>query len=216
MKKNMYSLILSEDVVREIDRLAYEQGTNRSNFIDEILAEYCRMVTPEMRIRNIFDRVLELCEGTRFLPSKEPSSATMTLRTSLEYKYHPTVKYDVQLFRRRGRAFGQLKVGLRSQSVELLRVLGDFFNRFAMIEEKYSLADPSRRGVYSFDGARFTRVLVLPEAREYDATEIANAINSYVALLDGMLNAYFAGHYRTELDMEKDYLRRLNAMPIHV
>jgi hypothetical protein len=85
-----------------------------------------------------------------------------------------------------------------------------------MIEEKYSLADPSRRGVYSFDGARFTRVLVLPEAREYDATEIANAINSYVALLDGMLNAYFAGHYRTELDMEKDYLRRLNAMPIHV
>ena len=131
MKKNMYSIILSEDVVREIDRLAYENGTNRSNFIDGILAEYCRLVTPEMRIRNIFDRVLELCEGTRFLPSKEPSSATMTLRTSLEYKYHPTVKYDVQLFRRKGHAFGQLKVGLRSQSVELLRVLGNFFNLLA-------------------------------------------------------------------------------------
>ena len=92
MKKNMYSLILSEDVVKEIDRLAYENGTSRSNFIDGILAEYCRMVTPEMRIKNIFDRVLDNLEGSRLLPSKEPNSGIMTLRTSLEYKYNPTVK----------------------------------------------------------------------------------------------------------------------------
>lgn len=216
MKKNMYSLILSEDVVAEIDRLAYENGMNRSNFIDGVLAEYCRMITPEMRMRNIFDRVLELCEGSRFLPSKEASSATMTLRTSLEYKYHPTVKYDVQLFRRRGHAFGQLRVGLRSQNVELLRVLGDFFNLFATIEEKYSFENPTRRGVYAFDGARFTRTLVLPEPRDYDAGEIADAINAYVLTLDGMLNAYFAGRYKTDYDMERDYVKYIKNIPLRI
>jgi len=215
MKKSMYSVILSEDVVREIDRLAYENGTNRSNFIDGILAEYCRLVTPEMRIRNIFDRVLELCEGTRFLPSKEPSSATMTLRTSLEYKYHPTVKYDVQLFRRKGHAFGQLKVGLRSQSVELLRVLGNFFNLLAVMEEKYTL-NAMRRGVYTFDGTKFVRTLVLPEAREYSASEVADAINAYVSMVDRMLNNYFAGRYTTDYEMERDYVRYLSTMPIRI
>ena len=215
MKKNMYSIILSEDVVREIDRLAYENGTNRSNFIDGILAEYCRLVTPEMRIRNIFDRVLELCEGTRFLPSKEPSSATMTLRTSLEYKYHPTVKYDVQLFRRKGHAFGQLKVGLRSQSVELLRVLGNFFNLLAVMEEKYAY-NAMRRGVYTFDGTKFARTLVLPESREYSASEVADAINAYVSMVDRMLNNYFAGRYTTDYEMERDYVRYLSTMPIRI
>ena len=215
MKKNMYSLILSEDVVAEIDRLAYENGMNRSNFIDGVLAEYCRMVTPEMRMRNIFDRVLELCEGSRFLPSKEANSGIMTLRTSLEYKYHPTVKYDVQLFRRRGHAFGQLRVGLRSQNMELLRVLGDFFNLFATIEEKYAF-ETSRRGVYAFDGARFTRTLVLPEARDYDASDIADAINAYIIMLDGMLNAYFAGRYKTDFDMERDYVKYISNIPLRI
>ena len=216
MKKNMYSLILSEDVVKEIDRLAYENGTNRSNFINGILAEYCRMVTPEMRIKNIFDRALELFEGSRFLPSKEPNSGIMTLRTSLEYKYHPTVKYDVQLFRRRGYAFGQLRVGLRSQSPELLRVLGDFFELYAACEGKYSPLTEARRGVFSFDGSKFIRTLVLPEAREYDASDLADAINLYVVSLDDMLNNFFTGKYSTALDFEMDYVRHLERMPLQI
>ena len=214
MKKNMYSLILSEDVVKEIDRLAYENGTSRSNFIDGILAEYCRMVTPEMRIKNIFDRVLDNLEGSRLLPSKEPNSGIMTLRTSLEYKYHPTVKYDVQLFRKRGHAFGQLKVWMRSQNPEVLRVLGEFFNLLADIEEKYSVAPPSKRGVYSFDGSKFIRTFVLPESKEYEAEDIADSINLYVQTVDDLLNGFFQGKYATTLDMEKDYLRHVKQMPL--
>ena len=36
MKKSMYSLMLSEDVVNEIDKIAREQNTNRSNMINQI------------------------------------------------------------------------------------------------------------------------------------------------------------------------------------
>lgn len=47
MKKNMYSLMLAEKVVQAIDRLASEKGTNRSNLINQILAEYVSLTTPE-------------------------------------------------------------------------------------------------------------------------------------------------------------------------
>ena len=55
MKKTMYSLMLAEDVIAAIDRLAEEKGTNRSNLVNQILAEYLSMTTPEKHVQNIFD-----------------------------------------------------------------------------------------------------------------------------------------------------------------
>ena len=49
MKKSTYSVVLSDRVVAEIDRLAYRKGTNRSSMINEILAGYVSMTTPEQR-----------------------------------------------------------------------------------------------------------------------------------------------------------------------
>jgi len=40
MAKSVYSLVLRDEVVAEIDRLAYRMNTNRSNMINQILAEY--------------------------------------------------------------------------------------------------------------------------------------------------------------------------------
>ena len=40
MKKSLYSLMLSDEVVREIDVAAHRLGTNRSALINRILAEY--------------------------------------------------------------------------------------------------------------------------------------------------------------------------------
>ena len=42
MKKSLYSLTLMDSVVAEIDRLAARQGTNRSNLVNQILADYER------------------------------------------------------------------------------------------------------------------------------------------------------------------------------
>ena len=70
--------------------------------------------------------------------------------------------------------------------------------------------------MYAFDGARFTRTLVLPEARDYDASDIADAINAYIIMLDGMLNAYFAGRYKTDYDMERDYVKYISTIPLRI
>ena len=54
MKKTLYSLMLSDEVVAEVDRLAHRLGTNRSNLINQILAEHVNLVTPERRINDVF------------------------------------------------------------------------------------------------------------------------------------------------------------------
>ena len=60
MKKSLYSLMLMDDVIRRIDMMALQQNTNRSNLVNQILAEYVSMMTPEMRINNIFRSIEEV------------------------------------------------------------------------------------------------------------------------------------------------------------
>lgn len=47
VNKSVYSLVLADDVVEAIDRLAYSMNTSRSNLINQILAERVQLLTPE-------------------------------------------------------------------------------------------------------------------------------------------------------------------------
>ena len=60
MAKRVYSLVLSDEVVGEVDRLARRLGTNRSGLINHILAEYLSCDTAENTVRDIFSAVEEL------------------------------------------------------------------------------------------------------------------------------------------------------------
>ena len=91
MKKNVYSLVLSEDVVHEIDKLAYQRGTNRSNMVNQILAEYASLITPEKRMSHLLAEVRRHFESAAGFQLPEAASAgMMNLRTALRYKYNPT------------------------------------------------------------------------------------------------------------------------------
>ena len=57
MKKTLYSLVLNDEVVREVDALAHRMGTNRSNLINQILAEYVNYTTPEQRINEVLSAI---------------------------------------------------------------------------------------------------------------------------------------------------------------
>ena len=46
MNRSIYSLLLMDDVVQAVDQLAYAQNTSRSNMINQILAEYLSVKTP--------------------------------------------------------------------------------------------------------------------------------------------------------------------------
>ena len=214
MKKNLYSLMLSEDVVREVDALAHRMGTNRSALVNQILADYVSVPTPERRISDIFRAIEELVSPSRELvPFVAPNSPTMSLKSSLAYKYRPTVKYEVDLNSGGETTMGELSVIFRTQSAELIAALSEFFRLWVRIEDR-CLAPllGSSIACSLFDG-RFVRPLALPRGRACTAEDIAGAISAYVQLFDRLLKAYLAGSLSAK-DVELAYRGDLQSRAI--
>ena len=169
MKKNMYSLMLSEEVVRAVDTLAAKQGTNRSNLVNQILAEHLSLVTPEKHVRNVFDIIEQLMGRQDFLLFSQPNDLTMSIKSSLRYHYRPTIRYEVEMYRTPGRTFGQLKISYRTTSAELLVDLTRFFKIWMRLEEIY-VAQFFDDGAISYWQIRFAyghgkQIRRLPERR---------------------------------------------------
>lgn len=98
VNKSVYSLVLADDVVEAIDRLAYSMNTSRSNLINQILAERVQLLTPEKRMREIFAKIEQLMDS-RFQTLNQPSDAMMSIKSPLRYKYKPTIRYSIELSR---------------------------------------------------------------------------------------------------------------------
>ena len=206
MKKTLYSLMLSEDVIREIDMLAHRLGTNRSNLVNTILAEHVQLRTPEQRVGDIFAAIEELMSDSRELICQlTPNAPSMELRSCLEYKYRPTVRYEVELFTggtNESDFIGRLSVIFRTQSTGLIEALQSFFGGFKQIEDEY-LSSVARR--YLFEDVKLTRSIAYPVINPYreskadgsrlelDAQELAGVISEYIQLFDRLMKGYICG-----------------------
>lgn len=213
MKKNMYSLMLAEDVIRKIDRLAEEQGTNRSNLVNQILAEYVSLTTPEKHVRNIFDIIENFIgqHGNSMLYS-QPNDMTMSIKSPLQYHYRPTIRYEVEMYRTPKQTIGQLKIIFRTTSAELLVELTRFFKLWMQLENIYIKQFFQKDAIeYGMENGRFLRTFAVPNDSDYTEEEIGNAISNYIATFDEMLKDFLAGKYSSTEEMEKRYLQYLNS-----
>jgi hypothetical protein len=203
--------MLSEDVVRRIDMLAHRQGTNRSNLVNQILAEYASVMTPERRINDIFSIIEQMLKPDReIVPFFVPNQQTMSFKSSLEYKYRPTVKYEVEIYRSAENELGELCVIYRTQSAALIRAMTDFFKLWKRIED--SCLSPYVRGGrirYAHYEGRFVRSIQLPRDRDYSNADIAGALSDYIKFFDTMMKGYLSGRYSPE-EIEDFYVARLN------
>lgn len=216
MKKTLYSLMLNDDVIREVDILAHSRGTNRSNLINQILAEYVSVTTPERRVNDIFSAIEALVAPSRELvPFFAPSGMTMSLKSSLEYKYRPTVKYEVELYRSDENALGALSVVFRTQSAALIRDMTTFFRLWKRIEDA-CLAPllPAPVDYALYDG-KFVRSITAPAGRDCTAEELAEALSDYIKLFDGLLKGFLCGRF-TAADVEREYRSDLEGRDILV
>ncbi|MBQ9747760.1 MAG: hypothetical protein IJV98_03145 [Clostridia bacterium] len=183
--KTVYSVVLSSDVVEKIDRLAYENGTNRSNMINQILADYVSYTTPEKRFREVFREMRSVLEA-RAIKTAEPSDTMLSMRSALAYKYNPTVKYNVELYRGEGDEIGELRVSMRTQNTGLLLCMTEFYRLWTQIELNY-------RGAVSAvasDG-KYARRLVLSVPVGVREVDLGRVIAAYVDAFDRALKAYF-------------------------
>ena len=190
VNKSVYSLVLADDVVEAIDRLAYSMNTSRSNLINQILAERVQLLTPEKRMREIFSKIEQLMDS-RFQTLNQPSDAMMSIKSPLRYKYKPTIRYSIELSQDFHGKVGRLKVSFRTQSTQLISMLDSFFKLWARLEEKY-LSYLFTTGVpYETAEGRFTRDFYAPPQSELTDEDIANAIGDYISCMDSCIQLYF-------------------------
>ena len=213
MKKNMYSLMLAEDVIHEIDRLADEKGTNRSNLVNQILAEYVSLTTPEKHVQNIFE-IIENFIGKQngYLMYSQPNDMTMSIKSSLKYHYRPTIRYEVEMYRTPSQTIGQLKIIFRTTSAELLVELTRFFKIWMQLENIYIRQFFPKDAIeYGMENGRFLRTFAVPNDSDYTEEQIGNAIRHYISTFDEMLKNYLSGIYNSTEEIEKRYLQYLNS-----
>lgn len=186
MKKNNYSLMLSEGVVRAIDAEAARRGTNRSALINHILAEYVSYVTPEMRTKEILSGVLASLGGA--FRTEGEGDTGVSLYSSLSYRYRPTVRYALELYRGSER-LGEIRVSMRTQNAVLLRLFEAFCLCFAETERRY-LGDTE----YAIGTGRFSRILRLRKndgiADMLTLSELGSHVASYISMLDRALKRF--------------------------
>lgn len=184
MKKSVYSLVLSDEVVQCVDRAAYSAGLSRSAMINQILAEYVSYMTPEQRIKQVFRQMEDMLSPLPdFQIMLQPAGSMMSLRSALSYKYNPTVKYSVELYHDNQQAQGQLKVSLRSQSSSLILYMSQFWKLWVKIETAYT------GGVDCLiEDGRFIRTL----RGDVTSQQLGEAISEYIKALDSAMKAFFS------------------------
>ncbi|MBQ4544938.1 MAG: hypothetical protein II996_05150 [Oscillospiraceae bacterium] len=210
MKKNVYSITLLEDVVRAVDRAAFDCGLTRSALINKILAENLGLSTPETRQRDIFTEMARLMSGDdNFLIHREDRNSLFAVKSSLRFKYNPTIRYSVVIYPDAGDFFGEVRAVLRTQNPGLISELDSFFSMWQKLEDAYfglRLSD--------FGSGRFVRRLQTPPNASPDT--LGRVTARYIRTLNDGITA----HFRLSPDISSsaamlselygDYIRRSN------
>ena len=215
MKKTLYSLMLNDEVVREVDAAAHRMGTNRSSLINQILAEYVGYTTPERRINDVLSTIQELLSPSRDLvPFFAPNSSSMSLKSSLEYKYRPTVKYEVELYRGGEESIGELSVLFRTQSAALIQAMTEFFRLWKRIEDAHLAPVTGARIDYALYDGKFLRSISVPD-RDCSPEELARALSEYIQLFDRLMKGYLSGRFDAH-EVEAAYYAHMLQAKLHI
>ena len=207
VKKSVYSLVLMDEVIEEIDALAYSMNTSRSNLINQILAERVALVTPQQHMQRAFEAMAEVLQVYQnFQIQEQLSDSLCTIRSVLKYKYNPTIRYAVTLGRSGNQFYGELKVVSRTQSAVLHNYLRGFFEIWSHFEKKQGLP-----GWQEEEGSRWVRSLI--PSKPQSGEEMGKVLSSYIKALDDGLRIYFShledSNY-TGLQIYKHYRSYLN------
>ncbi len=186
MSKSLYSLILNDEVVSKVDKMARVNGISRSSMIEMILANAVSYETPEIRANNIFDEIERLFSHSPTMRYLENQSQYIgTIVGALDYRYNPAIKYNVELFPNSDK-LGQLKVTLRTQNGMLLDLMSDFYNFYIYLEKTYY----NKGATYLFEQNKFIRLFDFPNS-VVTTKQLAELLTIYVKDFDELLNVYF-------------------------
>ena len=208
MKKSIYSITLLDDVVRAVDRAAFESGTTRSGLINKILAEHLGLPTPETRQRDIFTSLAHLISGDEsFLINSDIGDSLFAVKSSLRFKYNPTIRYSVAIHPEGGDYFGEIRAQLRTQNAQLIAQLDVFFAMWQKLEDAYFGVRLSE-----FGNGRFVRQLRAASGTSADA--LGKSAARYIRHLNNGISAHFRLY--PDIDASAAYVSKLYAEYINM
>ena len=196
----MYSLILMDEVVKRIDELAHTLGNSRSGVVNQILAEYICFLTPQKQVEEVFASLGREVSGVGGLRSRQSSAGMMNIKSVLNYRYNPTIRYSVEISLESGRYLVELKVSSRTQSDALRARLNVFYEIWSQIETSALRENAGDAPRFSFSGERFARQLTTKAGEKLPDTEtMGRAIGRYIILFDKALKLSFAGEHGMDI-----------------
>lgn len=192
MKKSVYSLILSEEIISKLDSIAYSYRTSRSNYINQVLAEHISYITPEQKIKDILDAVKEFLQtDDRYTFVAMNSNSYMDIRSALNYKYRPSIRYCVELTPIVSGPFCRLKAQVRTQSRSLILDITKFFKLWESIEIKEFFKEAKVDEVCYFNDVCYYRNLCLNVNKNITSEQdLGKAVAEYITTLNSALNVY--------------------------
>ena len=191
MKRSMYSLILSDDIVAAVDALAAQKGTSRSNYINQVLAKHVQCITPEQQMQRVFANLThQMDEAIRI--QEQGSNALLSILGSVQYKYRPTIRYRVELLRNmQQEKVGRLKISCRTQNQTLLDAMAQFFRFWVKLEQKYDADSACAQGLYQIESGCMTMALLRSGAATDE--QLGEIVGNYIRMFHAVLQSYFAG-----------------------
>ena len=191
MKRSMYSLILSDDIVAAVDALAAHKGTSRSNYINQVLAKHVQCITPEQQMQRVFANLTHQMDEA-FRIQEQGSNALLSILGSVQYKYRPTIRYRVELLRNmQQEEVGRLKISCRTQNQTLLDAMAQFFQFWVKLEQKYDANSACAQGLYQIESGCMTMALLRSGAATDE--QLGEIVGNYIRMFHAVLQSYFAG-----------------------
>lgn len=191
MKRSMYSLILSDDIVAAVDALAAQKGTSRSNYINQVLAKHVQCITPEQQMQRVFANLTHQMDEA-FRIQEQGSNALLSILGSVQYKYRPTIRYRVELLRNmQQEKVGRLKISCRTQNQTLLDAMAQFFRFWVKLEQKYDANGACAQGLYQIESGCMTMALLRSGAATDE--QLGEIVGNYIRMFHAVLQSYFAG-----------------------
>lgn len=210
LKKTMYSLLLDESVVHEIDAIAHRSGVSRSALINRILAEYAQMETPESLAGRIFQQVNRLMlPFPELVPMLAANGTGISLKSALDYKYRPTIRYEAALEATQNQRICRISLFYRTRSEELLQLMNLFFRYWIRFERTWRSPLAYAEPEYAFADGCLTRSVILPASMP-QAAELAQQITDGIRLFDDLLKRFISRTLSPE-ELEKICRSRFTA-----
>ena len=141
-------------------------------------------------MRDIFDSIFRLMDERFIQDSTVGVPTALAFRSSIAYKYKPTVRYSVELLRApEGERIGNLKISFRTRSQAFMNMLGGFFSLWINTERSFN----KRVAEYKADNDKLVRAIYFPKGVSSATSEqIGVLISEYIKAFDSALKSYFA------------------------